>query len=169
MGTRAHWHVPIDDTRHWKYHVTLRRPGAGDQRARTLRASPITPDYHLVRNGSNRYLQDRSEMNKTFSGMGEGVQAQDACVIEGAGPVMDRTREHLGYSDRAIIAARKLLLRAIREVQEGGEPAHVIRDPSANKPFMIAARQTIVPTSVGWRHFWEADPDDMKDHSRAIA
>ena len=47
--------------------------------------------------------------NKTFSGIGYNFQAQDACVIEGAGTIQDRTKEHLVTSDKAIVAARKLL------------------------------------------------------------
>ena len=32
-------------------------------------------------------------------------------------------------SDKAIVAARKLLLTAMEDVKEGKEPRHIIRDP----------------------------------------
>jgi hypothetical protein len=54
------------------------------------------------------------------------------------------------------MAARKVLLRAIREVEARREPAHVIRDPEENGPFLTTARADAVPTSVDWRHYWEA-------------
>jgi hypothetical protein len=35
------------------------------------------------------------------------------------GPVIDRTQEHLGSSDRAVVFYRRLILRKIREMDEG--------------------------------------------------
>ena len=90
----------------------------------------LQPDYRMIRNKANRYLQDRASMkNKSFSGIGYNFQAQDACVIEGAGTIQDRTKEHLVTSDKAIVAARKLLLKGIQDVKEGRDPLHVVRDP----------------------------------------
>ena len=99
----------------------------------------LTPDYRMVRSRANRYRQDRASMKKqSFSGIGHNFQAQDACVIEGAGTVQDRTKEHLVTSDKAIVAARKLLLKAMQDVKEGRDPLHVVRDPRANKFSHIA-------------------------------
>jgi hypothetical protein len=93
----------------------------------------LTADYRMKRNKSNRYLQDRGSMKtKSFSGIGQAFQAQDACVIEGAGAIQDRTREHLVTSDKAIVAARKLLLQGIQDVKQGRDPLHVVRDPARN-------------------------------------
>jgi phthalate 4,5-dioxygenase oxygenase subunit len=36
------------------------------------------------------------------------------------GPIQDRTREHLGTSDKVIMANRRMLLKAIETVQNGG-------------------------------------------------
>jgi phthalate 4,5-dioxygenase oxygenase subunit len=36
-------------------------------------------------------------------------------VQESMGPIQDRTREHLGTSDSAIIRTRKLLMRCVRD------------------------------------------------------
>ena len=38
------------------------------------------------------------------------------------GAIGDRTKEHLGTSDTAIISGRRILLRMARELQEGIEP-----------------------------------------------
>jgi hypothetical protein len=43
-------------------------------------------------------------------------------VIESMGPISDRSREHLGTSDSAIIGARRRLLREVADFQEGIEP-----------------------------------------------
>ena len=38
------------------------------------------------------------------------------------GAICDRTKEHLGTSDSAIINLRRIYLRGAREIMEGGEP-----------------------------------------------
>ena len=43
-------------------------------------------------------------------------------MTEGMGPIMDRRKEHLGTSDLAVIAARRILLRMVRELADGVEP-----------------------------------------------
>jgi 5,5'-dehydrodivanillate O-demethylase oxygenase subunit len=51
---------------------------------------------------------------------------------ESQGPVMDRTREHIGADDRGVIMLRKLLREQIDIVRAGGDPLGTIRDPAAN-------------------------------------
>jgi len=47
--------------------------------------------------------------------------------------------ENIVSSDKAIVAARKLLLNAIRDVQEGKDPQHVVRDAKANSfPHLVS-------------------------------
>ena len=89
--------------------------------------------------------------SKSFSGIGYNFQAQDACVIEGAGKVQDRTKEHLVTSDKAIIAARKLLLKGIQDVKEGRDPLHVVRDPSQNDFAHLAVISEVAPKSADLR------------------
>jgi hypothetical protein len=153
--------VPIDDTHPWKYNLTFRRTRVIDHEARMRGRTGATPDYHPIRQKANRYQQNRAEMTaESFAGLGRDFQAQDACATEGAGPIQDRTAEHLGYTDKGIIAARRALLNAIRAVQQGEEPAHIIRGPDQNDQSEIGARKDIVPASLHWRRYWEtADAD----------
>jgi phthalate 4,5-dioxygenase oxygenase subunit len=53
-----------------------------------------------------------------FSGV-SGAAIQDRVVQESMGPIIDRTREHLGTSDKAIIYYRRLLLTKLQEMDEG--------------------------------------------------
>jgi predicted transcriptional regulator len=77
-------------------------------------------DNRLKRNRNNRYLQDRATMTtQTFSGMGFHFQAQDAFATESQGLVQNRTEEHLVNSDKPLVAARKLIMKAINDVREG--------------------------------------------------
>ena len=112
----------------------------------------LQPDYRMVRNKANRYLQDRESMkDKSFSGIGYNFQAQDACVIEGAGTIQDRTKEHLVTSDKAIVAARKLLLKGIQDVKEGRDPLHVVRDPRKNDFAHLAVISEVAPKTADIR------------------
>jgi len=86
--------------------------------------------------------------DQSFSGIGYNFQAQDACVIEGAGKIQDRTKEHLVTSDKAIVAARKLLLKGIQDVKEGRDPLHVVRDPNKNDFTHIAVISEIAPKAA---------------------
>jgi phenylpropionate dioxygenase-like ring-hydroxylating dioxygenase large terminal subunit len=147
-GYSVNWHVPIDDTSHWKYVIVFSRQRPLDKEIVQRGRNELTPDFHLVRNKANRYLQDRASMrSRSFSGIGTSFQAQDACVIEGAGAIQDRTREHLVSSDKAIVAARKLLLKGIQDVRERRDPLHVVRDPSGNHFSHIAVISEVTSKS----------------------
>ena len=114
----------------------------------------VVDGYRIVQNKDNRYLQDRASMEQSFSGMGRSFSAQDACVTEGAGPIEDRTQEQPGYSDKAILATRVLLMRGMQEAQAAGDPAHVLRDPAANHFPHLVVINDIVPNS-DWRGRWK--------------
>jgi phthalate 4,5-dioxygenase oxygenase subunit len=151
-GYSVNWHVPIDDHSHWKFVIVFSRTRALDRGLMLRGRDELQPDYHMVRTKANRYLQDRASMkNKSFSGIGYNFQAQDACVIEGAGRVQDRTKEHLVASDKAIIAARKLLLKGIQDVKDGRDPLHVVRDPDANSFAHIAVISEVAPKAADIR------------------
>jgi hypothetical protein len=75
-----------------------------------------------VERADNDYLIDReAQRTKSFTGIA-GIRAQDAMVTESAGAIADRTREHLGTSDKAVIAFRQRLLAAARRLAQGIEP-----------------------------------------------
>ena len=71
---------------------------------------------------NHNYLIDReTQRNSNTTGI-HGFAAQDQAIQESMGPIVDRTREHLGTSDMGIIATRKLLLEEIRGLESGHEP-----------------------------------------------
>jgi len=150
-GYSVNWHVPVDDSSHWKYTFVFSRTGAVDKNRLRRSRSEVAPDYKPIRNRANRYLQDRPSMEQeSYSGIGRNFQDQDLCAVEGMGRVQDRTREHLGSADRAVVVGRKVLLNAIREVQEGRDPANVVRDPKSNR-FRIVAAAEFVPARKDWK------------------
>lgn len=147
-----HYWSPIDDTRTYEYHVTFSREGPLREDAR-LRGN-IGPDYRKIRSKGNDYLQDRdAQSKKSFSGIG-GFHAQDSCVTESMGSVCDRTREHLGASDKNVIGVRRFLFKALKDLDEGRDPPGIIRDPE--KVFQsIVSTGAVVPSSSSWRALLE--------------
>ena len=85
-------------------------------------------------------------MQKTqnFTGI-EGINTQDRAVQESMGPIVDRSREHLGPADKAIIQARRLLLQATQSVQEGGTPQGI--EPTY---YTASAPEGVLPRHADW-------------------
>jgi phthalate 4,5-dioxygenase oxygenase subunit len=158
-GYNLYCHVPIDDTHHWRYDIVFRRSAPmeeKDLRRNQEILDELTPDYRSKRNKANRYLQDRESMKTwSFSGMGRIFNVQDSAIVEGSGPIVDRTQEFLGSSDRAIIAARRQVLRAIRDVQAGNEAPHVIRNQEANRFAHLLVVSEVITDGSDWQSFWK--------------
>ena len=112
----SQWHVPIDDTHSWWYAIfTAFETEVDKQTMREQRLQLYTlPDYKPRQNKSNDYGFDAAEQrNETYTGMGHDINVHDQWAVESMGPIQDRTREHLGTTDKVIIAYRKLLFSAI--------------------------------------------------------
>ena len=90
---------------------------------------------------------------KTYAGMGFGFQAHDAFATTSQGAIQDRRDEHLVSSDKAIVAARKLMEKAIKDVQEGREPPHVIREPRQNRFPHFLVISDMVPDAGDWKAY----------------
>src|SRR5271165_3923744 len=58
----------------------------------------------------------------TYTGMGLDINVHDQWAVESQGRIHDRTREYLASSDMAIVAYRRLLLKAIRQAVRGERP-----------------------------------------------
>ena len=61
------------------------------------------------------------------------VMNQDFVAWVGQAAYADRTQEHLGDSDRGVIAMRRRLMDDVRVVADGGEPKALVRDPELNR------------------------------------
>ncbi|HEY3302176.1 MAG TPA: Rieske 2Fe-2S domain-containing protein [Candidatus Binatia bacterium] len=153
-GYSVHWHVPIDDTCHWKYIFMFSRERPLSDELRNWSRFELNADYTLTRNAANRFQQDRESMKtKTFAGMGLNFQAHDAFATESQGAREDRTAEHLISSDKAIVAGRKLLLAAIKDVEEGREPRNLIRDPKLNRFPHLVVISEVVPAATDCKQY----------------
>lgn len=112
----------------------------------------IPGTFRLKANLSNDYFIDRT-MQKTTSFTGiKGVNTQDVALQEGMGAIVDRSREHFGTSDRAIVVMRRMLLEATRAVEEGKTPRGI--DPKAYRS--IRPHDGLVPAGTDWRKAFSA-------------
>jgi phenylpropionate dioxygenase-like ring-hydroxylating dioxygenase large terminal subunit len=121
--------VPADDTHTSVVCASWRTDGpVGEAERAAWRAGEVAHRKVLVRTATpveradNDYLIDRdAQRTKSFTGV-TGIRAQDAMVTESAGAIVDRSREHLGTSDKAVIAFRQRMLAAARRLEQGLEP-----------------------------------------------
>ena len=146
----THIYVPVDDEHAWRYDLGFlrdREPTVEDRN----RKNQIGPDYRRIRNLQNNYLQDRQRQATTdYTGI-ENFLNHDGCATESMGPIFDRSQEHLGVSDKAVIAVRKFLINALKQFQDGKEPPHIVRDPERNRFSHIDTFAQTIPASVHWR------------------
>jgi phthalate 4,5-dioxygenase oxygenase subunit len=147
-GYTIHAHVPLDDTHALRFNFLFRRHRPVSQEEKRLEAD-IGPDYVKVRNIHNNYLQDRQEQTReTFTGMGTHFLVHDSCATESMGRIYDRSKEHLGSGDITVIALRKFLLRAVRALDGGRQPPHVIKTPEQNDMSHIACVVTKIDSAM---------------------
>jgi len=123
--TITQWHVPVDDTHcYWYAIFTSFTTPVNKQQMREQRLKLYElPDYTSRRNKKNNYGYDvQEQLSATYTGMGDDINVHDQWAVESQGPIQDRTREHLGTTDKGIIAYRKMLVESI-EAALAGRPA----------------------------------------------
>ncbi len=74
------------------------------------------------------------------------VMNQDFVAWVGQGVIADRSKEHLGRSDRGIVMMRKRFMDDIDAIEAGQDPKATIRDPNLNRcvPLPIVGREHYV-------------------------
>ena len=155
--TITQWHVPIDDTRHYWYAIFTSFGAPVDRQE--MRRQRLTlyelPDYVPRKNKSNQYGFDPHEQaHATFTGMGADINVHDQWACESMGVIQDRSKEHLGQSDKAISAYRRLLRGAIAEAGSGGRLPMLLDAGAAAAMTGPAAIDGIGP-SEGWQSYWQ--------------
>ncbi|MEM8750320.1 MAG: Rieske 2Fe-2S domain-containing protein [Pseudomonadota bacterium] len=118
------WHVPVDDeTCYWYSMFTSFDKPVNKQLMREQRLKEHRlPDYAPLKNARNNYGYDAEEQGSvTYTGMGLDINVHDQWAVESMGRIQDRTKEHLGKTDVAIIRARRKLRAAIDSVKQGND------------------------------------------------
>jgi len=133
----GHMYFPQDDEHisAWEYSYNPNEPLTQDQRiggrakfkiyptAHTLPDGSKTDTFRMEANPENDFLMDREAQRKwSYTGI-EGIRHQDMAMTQSMGLISNREGEHLGTSDKAIIAARRRLIQMAKDLQEGIEPS----------------------------------------------
>jgi phenylpropionate dioxygenase-like ring-hydroxylating dioxygenase large terminal subunit len=156
--TITQMHVPVDDERTywWSFFTSFAEPLDRETMRQQRLAHMTLPDYVPVHGRHDHWNYNPAEQRtRTFLGMGEDdINLHDQWAVESMGRIQDRTREHLGQSDKVIMANRRLLLKAIATVQAGGTPPMVL---TADAAAALQGPDTIdcIAPAQRWQAFWQ--------------
>lgn len=155
--TITQMHVPVDDTKNYWYafFTSFAEPVDKDTMRNQRLATVTLPDYIPKAGRHNDWgFNPEEQQTRTYLGMGESdINVHDQWACESMGAIQDRTREHLGTSDKVIMANRRLLLKAIEAVA-AGEPAPALGHPSlAAQRFGPDTVDGLAPTDR-WAQWW---------------
>lgn len=158
----GHAWVPIDDENVWTWSFSANPHRDFSQEELDFNGGPngmwgpVDENYHPLLNMSNNYNIDRKmQRQDNFTGI-RGIPNQDAAVQESMGPITDRSREHLGHSDRGIVLFRRLLVRLAKELDQGKLPQaaqhgeyYNVRSASVTLPRSTPMEEGTAPYTAG--------------------
>lgn len=131
FSTRQIFVVPADDYTTYRYNFTTQPPqnprGYGGPVFFTYEKYPFSmmPPNGIVPRAytrENDYQIDRvAQKGTSYSGIRD-FRSQDAMATETSGPIYDRTKEHLGSTDVALVRMHRMLLRAAKGLPRGEQP-----------------------------------------------
>ncbi|HXP94975.1 MAG TPA: Rieske 2Fe-2S domain-containing protein [Candidatus Binatia bacterium] len=146
--------VPMDNEHTMLFDVFHSQNGTAVDEAGLRRSLNVEPgvdldeDWFPLGHAKNRWLQDREEMKQgSWTGI-KGFQKQDIAAQESMGALVDRSQEHLGQSDVAVIVMRRRMREAVKAFQAGAPL--IGQDPSI--PYdRIGSEQRLVPIDEPWQ------------------
>ncbi|RZL05660.1 MAG: aromatic ring-hydroxylating dioxygenase subunit alpha, partial [Rubrivivax sp.] len=156
--TITQMHVPVDDTHNYWYAFFTSFDGPVDKEAmRNQRLPAVTlPDYIPKSGRQNNWgFNAEEQQTRTYLGMGEDdINVHDQWACESMGAIQDRTREHLGTTDRVIMANRRLLQQAIDTVEQGGTPPG-IADAALHGSIQGPDTVDGIAPAKDWQAWWQ--------------
>jgi phthalate 4,5-dioxygenase len=153
------FHVPVDDEHtYWYSFFTSFDKPLNKEAMRAQRLQFISlPDY-IPKSGAHNHwgFNAKEQVSQTYLGMGEeDINVHDQWAVESMGPIQDRTQEHLGTSDVLIMANRRVLLKAIEDVQNGASAPGVSNAHISSSRFGPDIVDGVAP-SKEWSNWWRA-------------
>jgi len=110
----------------------------------------------------NNWLQDREAMRRgeSWSGLG-GVAVEDFAIEESMGRIFDRTKEHLGSSDAAVIRMRRIMIDSARALAEQGiPPCGLARHVDYRR---LHAQEAMLPIDASWEAVMSCEEAESVD------
>lgn len=171
FATRQLFVVPIDDDRCFRYAFNTQvTPNPSQHGGPPMTDTPfargnfqpgVTPRNFTA---DNHYQIDRAFQQETFSGIRDFV-SQDMAVTESMGPVYDRTKEHLGTTDLAIIRMRSMLIDAARGLEDGLAPPGLAGQGDFRT---IRSAEKILDEGEDWRILGTDDDPAVRESIAAL-
>ncbi|MBX6317099.1 aromatic ring-hydroxylating dioxygenase subunit alpha [Pigmentiphaga sp.] len=169
--TIAQWHVPVDDTSCYWYAIftSFGKPVDKKQmRDQRLQLYEL-PDYMPRVGRFNNYgFNPKEQATQTYTGMGQDINVHDQWAVESQGKIQDRTREHLGSTDKGIAAYRRLLLEAIDQAANGQKALMMIDDEQARTFTGPPSIDGIGPED-SWSDYWKIADEKRRKSSQWAA
>ena len=165
--TITQWHVPVDDRHCYWYSMFTSLGEPVDKvkmREQRLKEHRL-PDYAPLKNRTNNYGYNPDEQDTlTYTGMGLDINVHDQWAVESMGAIQDRTDEHLGKSDAAIIRYRKMLRAAIAKSGNGGVPEELpaVFDEASAAGVKGPRSIDVIAENDDWRHTWQRRDDERR-------
>jgi hypothetical protein len=112
-----------------------------------VHAELIPGTFRPVANRANDYLIDRAKQRsgRHYNGV-RGLAMQDASVQESIGTIADRSGENLVSTDNAILLARQLLAKAVKEVENGGKAPGLSPDAQ-----LVRSASFVIPVEASFK------------------
>ena len=158
--TITQWHVPVDDYGCYWYSIFTSFTTPVDKktmREQRLKAYPA-PEYKPIFNRGNGWGFDAEQQRQsTFTGMGFDINIHDQFACESPGRIADRTKEHLGATDKGIILYRRMLLEAIEKHARGEKTLMMLSEAEARSLTGPAAIDGIGATGSWDDYYKQAD------------
>ena len=83
-----------------------------------------------------------------FTGI-KGIPTQDMAMWESMGPIVDRSRDHPGASDMAVVQFRRMMVAAAKKFRETGAVVGAGENRVAH--VKLASYEGVVPKTTDWR------------------
>lgn len=164
--TITQMHVPVDDTHTYWYSFFTSFAGPVDKPAmRDQRTRFIPPPQFIPQAGRHNQwgFNPEEQRTSTYLGMGEDdINVHDQWAVESMGAIQDRTREHLGTSDKVIMANRRVLLQAIDTVAAGGTAPGMADAALAAQMRGPDTVDGIAPAGT-WGSWWQVQTQAKRD------
>jgi hypothetical protein len=157
FGTRQIAVIPRDDVTAIRYTFATQPPS----NPRNLGGPAFfkEPSYPYIQNSQsgvldrpytldNNYQIDRdTQRSVSFSGI-PNFKSQDLMATESAGPIYDRTLEHLGGTDTAVAHYHDLLINAAKDLALGKEPPAIAEHLDYRE---IRSAEKVLAPDEDWR------------------
>ncbi|WP_433281059.1 Rieske 2Fe-2S domain-containing protein [Pseudonocardia xinjiangensis] len=159
--SRLSMFVPIDDENTWRINAVAQPPrnpngyGGGHELFDVTNYPYEARKFTGIRGrrwtAENEYEMDRDvQRNETFTGIPD-FNSQDLMATESMGPIYDRSQEHLGTTDRAVIRMRRILLDAAKRLAENGATPPALAGVEGHDFRTFRSAEKILEPGEDWR------------------